>query len=117
MALAGFGNPNCELLKVVFQLGKVTWLSALVASTRNSRPNRSVTWKTRPRDAFRLNWEGPVMEFLPALPHWPGGGAAYAAGFRKSPAGALWSGAPVYSGRMLPVTPVPATARKSTGVR
>jgi len=36
MALAAFGNPNWALVTVVFQLGKVTWLSALVASNRKS---------------------------------------------------------------------------------
>jgi len=36
MAFAGFGSPNWALVTVVFQLGKVTWLSTLVASNRKS---------------------------------------------------------------------------------
>ena len=36
MAFAGFGNPNWALVIVVFQLGKVTWLTAFVASNRKS---------------------------------------------------------------------------------
>src|ERR1700687_4735940 len=80
MALAGFGNPNCVLVTVVFQLGNVTWLRAFVASSRKSRLSRSVIWKIRPREAFRPNCDGPMMEFLPALPHWPGCGTAQAGG-------------------------------------
>src|SRR5260370_20630049 len=80
MALAGFGNPNCVLVTVVFQLGNVTWLSAFVASTRKSRLSRSLIWKILPREAFRPNCDGPMMEVLPALPHWPDCGAAQAAG-------------------------------------
>ena len=36
---------------------------------------RSLALKVRPKDAFQLNWEGPVIEFLAALPHCPGAGA------------------------------------------
>ena len=52
MALAEVGSPNCALVTAVFQLGNVTWLSALVRSTRKSRFNRSLIWKIRPREAF-----------------------------------------------------------------
>ena len=48
------------------------------------------------------------MEFLPALPHWPGGGAMYAAGFRWWPETGESSEMPVASGR-IPMNPVPAT--------
>src|SRR5579872_5012929 len=109
MEFAVMGSPKCALLTVVSQLGNVTWLSALVASTRRSRLSRSLNRNVRPIEAFKLNSAGPVMEFLPALPHWPAGGAAYAAGFRNRPEGAAYSEAPVYSGRMVPVTPVPVT--------
>ena len=61
---------------------------------------RSVIGNVVPKDAFRLNCDGPVMESRPALPHWPAGGGVYAAGFKNKPAGAEYSGAPVYSGRM-----------------
>ena len=36
IALAAFGSPNCALATIVFQLGNVTWLSALVESNRKS---------------------------------------------------------------------------------
>jgi hypothetical protein len=36
IALATFGSPNCALVTIVFQLGNVTWFSALVESNRKS---------------------------------------------------------------------------------
>ena len=50
MGLAVMGNPNCAPFTVVFQLGYVTWLSALVASNRKSARS-----KERPIEAFRAN--------------------------------------------------------------
>src|SRR6516165_4776857 len=88
MALAEVGSPNCALVTAVFQLGNVTWLSALVRSTRKSRFNRSLIWKIRPREAFNSNWDGPVIESLPAFPHCPAAGGPYARGFSDKPGGA-----------------------------
>ena len=58
MALAVGGRPNCALPNVVFQLGKVTWLSGLVESIRRSPLNRSVNRKVRPSEAFKVNCDG-----------------------------------------------------------
>src|SRR3989442_11173634 len=56
------------------------------------------------------------MAFLPAFPPGPAAGARKAAGFRRKPGGAAWMEAPVVSGRILPVTPVPLTAVGYVGV-
>ena len=74
IGLAVTGRPNCALVTMVFQLGKVTWFSALVASSRRSALIRSLRRKVRASEAFSENCAGPVMELRPALPHWPGGG-------------------------------------------
>ena len=70
----------------------------------------------RPNDAFMVNCEGPTIEFLPAVPQCPVCGAVNAAGFRYRPGVAAYTAAPVVSGRILPVTPVPTTATAYTGV-
>ena len=72
MALAAVGNPNCALLIVVFQLVNVTWLRTLVESIRKSRLKRRPTRNVRAIEAFSVNCAGPVIESLPAFPHWPG---------------------------------------------
>ena len=71
MLLAEVGKPNCALVTVVFQLVKTTWFSALAESIRRSRLNRSFRRKVRPMEAFKVNWAGPLMVFLPAVPHDP----------------------------------------------
>jgi hypothetical protein len=75
MALAAIGNPNWVLVTVVFQLVKVAWLRRFVESIRKSRLNRSFNRKVRPMELFKVNWPGPMIESLPALPHWPARGA------------------------------------------
>jgi hypothetical protein len=37
--------------------------------------NRLLNRNVRESEAFKNNCEGPVIESLPALPHWPGAGA------------------------------------------
>src|ERR1039458_4050184 len=61
-----------------------------------------------------VNCEGPTIEFLPAVPQCPARGAVNAAGFRYRPGAAARTAAPVVSGRILPVTPVPTTATAYT---
>src|SRR5688572_18853226 len=100
----------------VFQLGKVTWFKTFVASTRRSILTRSLTRKVLAMDAFKPKGLGPVMVFLPAFPHCPGSGAENAAGFREPSPVVAYSAAPVAFGRRLPVTPVPATGARNTGV-
>ena len=36
--------------------------------------------KVRASELSRLNWPGPVIEFLPAVPHWPGSRRAVGGG-------------------------------------
>ena len=74
IALAVVGNPNCLLLMIVSQLVKATWLRKLVESTRRSRLNLLFHRNVRPSEVFKVNCEGPMIEFLPAFPHWPGNG-------------------------------------------
>src|SRR5262245_51878531 len=88
----------------------------LFASTRRSMLTRSFTRNVRVSDAFSENCPGPVMVFRPALPHWPGAGAANAAALRNAPEEFVYKGAPVRFGRRLPVKPVPLTGARITGV-
>src|SRR6266542_3273472 len=88
IVLAAAGSPNRALFTVVFQEVKVTWLSALVESTRRSKWNRSPTRNVRPKEASRVNWAGPITELRPEFPHSPGSGGVYAAGLRYKPGGA-----------------------------
>jgi hypothetical protein len=76
---------------LVFQLGNVTWFSALIASSRKSALMRSLNRNVRAIDALRVNCPGPVIEFLPALPQCPAAGALTAAGLRNSPDGAEYN--------------------------
>jgi len=46
-------------------------------------------------EPFIENCEGPVIESLPALPHWPAAGAVTAKGLRKRPEGAVYKDWPV----------------------
>ena len=56
MALADMGKPNCALVMVVFQLGKVTWLSALVALKLKSKELKApLGLKERCMEAFSEN--------------------------------------------------------------
>src|SRR4029450_6760895 len=87
-----------------------------VASIRQSRLNRSPTANVRMMPAFKANCAGPVMLFRPAFPHWPSAGGANAVGFAYEPAGIASLGS-LSSGRSVPVTPVPVTGAKYTGVR
>src|SRR5690242_18017793 len=87
MGLAVAGRPNWALLMLTIHAGYVTWFRALVASKRRSAFQRSPSRKVRDMDAFMVNCEGPVMEFRPALPHWPGSGTRTAAGLRNRPCG------------------------------
>src|SRR5262245_24629909 len=66
--------------------------------------------------AFNANCAGPVMLFRRAFPHWPSPGDVYAVGFAYEPAGIASIGA-LSSGRSVPVTPVPVTGAKYTGVK
>ena len=75
IGLAVVGSPNWALLTIVFQLGNVTWFNALVASIRKSAFKRSLKRNVRPRPASKVNCAGPMMEFLPAFPHWAAAGA------------------------------------------
>jgi hypothetical protein len=95
MEFAVIGKPNCELPRIVFQLGNVTWLSAFWASIRKSIFTRSADRNVRLNEAFSRNCDGPVIEFRPAFPQCPAAGATNAAGFSDNPAGASYSGAPV----------------------
>jgi hypothetical protein len=88
MALAAAGNPNCVLVMLVFQVVKVTWLRKFVESIRKSRLKRPCKRKVLPIEASSVNSDGPMMESLPAFPHWPLAGGVYAAGFRNKPCGA-----------------------------
>ena len=47
----------------------------LVADTFKSKKNRAFGRKVRLTELSRLNWLGPVIEFLLAVPHWPVRGA------------------------------------------
>ena len=80
IGLAVMGSPKDALVIAVFQLGKVTWFSALITSKR-----RSNQFQERPREALSEGCTGPVSEFLPALPHAPFAGGRKAATFKKRP--------------------------------
>jgi hypothetical protein len=82
MVFARFGSPNCGLVTNVFTPEYVTRFSTLAASIRQSMLMRSLHRNVREMDASRENVRGPVAEFLPASPHRPGAGGAYATGFR-----------------------------------
>jgi hypothetical protein len=77
------GSPNCVLLgiKILFHEEKATWLSTFVASIWAERMYLLVSWNERCICAFRVNWFGPVIESLRALPHCPDG-TEYAAEFK-----------------------------------
>ena len=64
---------------------KVAWFRRFVESIRKSRLNRRFKRNVRAIEALKVNWAGPMIEFLPAFPHWPDKGAVYAAGFRDNP--------------------------------
>ena len=69
---------------MLFQAENTGWLSTLVALTVTVY----LSANDRAMEPFMENWFGPVSEFRPASPHWPAGGAAYAAAFRNRPAAA-----------------------------
>ncbi len=85
MGLAEAGSPNWALFTEVIQLLNVTWFSTFWDSSRRSRLARSETENVRPREAFHLKWDGPVMQFLPEFPHLPGAGRTKAAAFKYTP--------------------------------
>src|SRR5580658_1411284 len=116
MVFAVFGKPKSGLVTVVFHDVNVTLLSTFVAFIDQSAFSRLPMRNVRSRDAFSVNTAGPLIESRPASPHSPAVGALYAAGFRKNPAGAAVIEAPVRLGRIVPVTPVPATFVRYTGV-
>ena len=65
--------------------------------------------------AIARDVRGPVIELRGAFPHFPGAGAANASRFAYVPTGGSL-GTPVRSGRSDPITPVPPTVAKYTGV-
>ena len=75
MALAGFGRPNCALLTVVFQLVERDVVERVGGVDPQVEVEAVAQRKVRPSEAFKENCDGPVIEFLPALPHWPGAAA------------------------------------------
>ena len=88
------GAPNCGLPTDVFHPEYITWLSTFVASSWADRLYRLLSRNVRCIVAFRLNWFGPVIESLRAVPHWPAAGAANAAAFRNTPGEFKWTGPP-----------------------
>src|SRR5216684_9177056 len=68
-----------------------------------------------PISAFSANCAGPRIELRPALPHCPAVGAVNASGLAYEPASTASVG-PVTFGRIEPVTPVPGTDVRYTGV-
>src|SRR5260370_42098384 len=75
IAFGAVGDPTCVLLMFVIQLENVTWFSAFVAANCRSRLTLASRRKVRTIEVLRLNWPGPVIAPLRALPHCPASGA------------------------------------------
>src|SRR5580692_11786475 len=76
---AAIGTPNCALFKVVTHPVKTARLSTFVASIRKSKKSRGLGRNVRASDASKPNGFGPMIVFLPAVPHSPATGGVYAA--------------------------------------
>ena len=81
MSFVRFAKPNCEALIDVLIPAKVTRLSTLVASMRQSMLMRSPMRNVRVTEAFIENCEGPMNALRGAVPHSPDAGTLNANGF------------------------------------